>query len=84
MKRLVLYVIRFYQLCISSLIGPRCRFLPTCSHYTQEAIEQHGLWQGGKLGLKRISKCHPFHAGGYDPVPSVADNPTLRRGAQID
>jgi len=84
MKSLVLYLIRLYQLSLSSLLGPRCRFFPTCSHYTQEAIQQHGLLQGGKLSLKRICKCHPFHSGGYDPVPSAADNPALRHIPRVD
>jgi len=78
MKSLVLQLIRLYQLLLSSVLGPRCRFFPTCSTYTQEAIEQHGLWHGSKLGLKRICKCHPFHSGGYDPVPSTADHPKAR------
>ena len=83
MKSLVLHSIRLYQLLLSSVLGPRCRFFPTCSTYTQEAIEQHGLWRGSKLGLKRICKCHPFHSGGYDPVPSTADNPTARHIPRI-
>ena len=83
MKSLVLHSIRLYQLLLSSVLGPRCRFFPTCSTYTQEAIEQHGLWRGSKLGLKRICKCHPFHSGGYDPVPSTADNPDARQTPRI-
>lgn len=84
MKRLVLHLIRLYQLCLSSLLGPRCRFYPTCSHYTIEAIDQYGLWQGSKLGLTRICKCHPFHSGGYDPVPLNANNPALHQAPRID
>jgi putative membrane protein insertion efficiency factor len=83
MKSLVLHLIRLYQLCLSSVLGPRCRFFPTCSTYTQEAIEKHGLWRGSKLGLKRICKCHPFHPGGYDPVQTTADNPTVRHTPRI-
>nr|WP_316242971.1 membrane protein insertion efficiency factor YidD [Kordiimonas pumila] len=61
--------VRFYQLFISPLIGPRCRFQPTCSAYTLEAIRLHGAFKGGWLGLRRIGKCHPWGGFGYDPVP---------------
>jgi putative membrane protein insertion efficiency factor len=83
MKSLVLNLIRLYQLLLSSVLGPRCRFFPTCSTYTQEAIEQHGLSRGSKLGLKRICKCHPFHSGGYDPVPTTADYPAAPHTPRI-
>lgn len=69
MKRLVLALIRLYQRGISPLLPPSCRFVPTCSHYTYEAISRYGVLKGGWLGLKRLSRCHPFHPGGYDPVP---------------
>lgn len=69
MKRLALVLIRFYQRYISPLTGPTCRFQPTCSHYTYEAIEKYGVIKGMWLGIKRILRCHPFHPGGYDPVP---------------
>ena len=68
-KRLVLSAIRFYQKFISPMFPPSCRFTPTCSHYTYEAISKYGVIRGGWLGIKRISRCHPFHPGGYDPVP---------------
>ncbi|QMV44226.1 membrane protein insertion efficiency factor YidD [Cohnella cholangitidis] len=61
--------IRFYRTFISPLTPPSCRFLPTCSAYALEAIEVHGPAKGSYLAVKRISKCHPFHRGGYDPVP---------------
>lgn len=67
-KQLVLFLIRVYQK-ISALTPPRCRFYPTCSEYTKQAIEKFGLLKGGVLGAKRICKCHPFNEGGYDPVP---------------
>ena len=69
MKRLFLAIIRFYQKAISPALPPSCRFTPSCSHYGYEAIEKHGLMKGGWLAIKRISRCHPFNSGGYDPVP---------------
>ncbi|WP_127347316.1 membrane protein insertion efficiency factor YidD [Pseudidiomarina mangrovi] len=62
-------LIRLYQWLISPLLGPRCRFQPTCSQYAIEAIEKHGMMRGFWLAMKRIGKCHPGHPGGYDPVP---------------
>lgn len=62
-------LIQCYRYAISPLLGPRCRFWPTCSSYGLEAIRLHGPWRGGWLTLRRILKCHPFHAGGVDPVP---------------
>jgi uncharacterized protein len=61
--------IRAYQLTLSSLIGGRCRYLPTCSDYADEAIARHGVWAGGWIGLARICRCHPCGGAGYDPVP---------------
>lgn len=59
------------QVCVRPLLGPRgvCRFTPTCSQYAQQAVLKHGVIKGSWLAVKRISKCHPWHAGGYDPVP---------------
>jgi putative membrane protein insertion efficiency factor len=62
-------MIRFYQLAISPMFPPSCRFEPTCSEYTRQAIIRHGAFKGIYLGIRRILKCHPFHPGGYDPVP---------------
>jgi putative membrane protein insertion efficiency factor len=62
-------VIRIYQWIISPILGPKCRFTPTCSHYTAEALQKHGLIKGGLLSLKRIIKCRPGGGHGYDPVP---------------
>lgn len=66
---LAIRLIRLYQVVISPLLGPRCRFHPSCSHYTIEAICLHGLTKGVWLGIKRLLKCHPLNPGGYDPVP---------------
>jgi hypothetical protein len=68
-KDLALFLIRFYQRFISPLLPPTCRFHPTCSNYGYQAIAKYGLLRGGWLTLKRIGRCHPFHPGGYDPVP---------------
>lgn len=65
----LLKLIKFYQYGISPLLGPRCRFTPTCSQYTYEAIVEHGIVKGIYLGIKRILKCNPLFKGGYDPVP---------------
>ena len=62
-------MIRFYQVCISPLFPPSCRFYPTCSSYSLEAIKKYGPWKGSYLAIKRILRCHPFSRGGYDPVP---------------
>ncbi|GHV36852.1 putative membrane protein insertion efficiency factor [Clostridia bacterium] len=69
MKRALLAVIHFYRRHISPAFPPSCRFVPTCSAYALEAIETHGALKGTRLALRRILKCHPFHDGGYDPVP---------------
>ena len=79
-KRLAIKLITLYQLTLSLLIGNQCRFYPSCSQYTKEAIEAHGLRRGAWLGLRRISHCHPWHAGGHDPVPPVHSiSPTTDR-----
>lgn len=69
MKRLALGMIRFYQRRISPALPPSCRFTPTCSTYTYQAIEKYGFFKGSWLGMKRIARCHPWNPGGYDPVP---------------
>ncbi|NJK34664.1 MAG: membrane protein insertion efficiency factor YidD [Oscillatoriales cyanobacterium SM2_2_1] len=66
---LLLSLIRVYQIAISPLIGPHCRYQPTCSHYALTAIARHGPWRGGRLAILRVLRCHPWHEGGYDPVP---------------
>lgn len=69
MKGVLLSMIQFYRLFISPLKSPCCRFIPTCSEYALEAIQKYGAIKGSWLAVKRILKCHPFHKGGYDPVP---------------
>ena len=69
MKLLLLVLIRFYKYAISPFLGRRCRFFPSCSEYTAEAVEKYGALKGAQLGLKRIFRCHPWNSGGFDPVP---------------
>ena len=68
-KKLFLIFIKFYQVAISPYIGPHCRFMPTCSEYAYIAINRFGILKGSYFAIRRILKCHPFHKGGYDPVP---------------
>jgi putative membrane protein insertion efficiency factor len=76
LKKLLILPIRIYQWTISPLIGPRCRYQPTCSHYMVEAIQECGIFKGTWLGIKRIGRCHPWGGHGYDPVPKKpADTP---------
>lgn len=68
MKLVFITLLRFYKLSVSPLLPPSCRFVPTCSEYAMEAIERYGALKGGWKGLRRLSRCHPFHPGGFDPV----------------
>ena len=70
----LLLLIRGYQLSLSLIIGRQCRFEPSCSHYMADAIREHGVVKGIALGSKRLSRCHPWHEGGFDPVPSKQTN----------
>ena len=74
MRRLILGLIRIYQLTLSPLFGSNCRFEPTCSAYATEAIKKFGVLKGGYLSFRRLIKCHPFHEGGYDPVPDTVED----------
>lgn len=69
MRTLAKLLIRAYQVLISPLFPPSCRFTPTCSNYALQAIDSHGVLRGGWLAVKRIGRCHPWNPGGYDPVP---------------
>jgi putative membrane protein insertion efficiency factor len=77
-KRILIFpfllLIRFYQIAISPYTPASCRFTPTCSNYAVEALKSHGLFKGGWLAVKRISKCHPWGGSGYDPVPEKKDH----------
>jgi len=68
-KSVLLALIRGYQLVLRPLFGANCRFHPSCSDYAREAVERHGALSGAWLAVKRIARCHPYHPGGYDPVP---------------
>jgi len=72
MRHLAALLIRLYQLTLSPLLGPRCRFYPSCSQYALEAIQRFGVLKGGWLGVARLARCHPWNAGGFDPVPAAA------------
>jgi len=78
MRHLLMGIIRIYQLAVSPLLGPRCRFHPSCSCYALTAIERHGALRGSWLGTKRLLRCHPFSEGGYDPVPDQRPVPDKR------
>ena len=71
MTRLLRFLLRAYQLAISPLLGPRCRFYPSCSNYALEALQIHGAARGSLLAAKRVCRCHPWNEGGFDPVPQA-------------
>ena len=75
LRRLFVLPIRFYQLFISPVLLPACRFYPTCSAYALEAIMTHGVLRGGWLALRRLARCHPWGGSGYDPVPPARRHP---------
>lgn len=74
MQKIVIAVIRAYQYLISPYLGSHCRFHPSCSCYALNALKTHGTWRGISLSVKRLSRCHPWHEGGYDPVPDNINN----------
>ena len=71
MKKLLIFVVRVYRKTISPFLPPSCIYTPTCSAYAEEALQKHGAVKGSVLAVKRILRCHPWHTGGYDPVPEV-------------
>ena len=78
-RQIFILPIRLYQVLLSPILPPACRYLPTCSAYAAEAIERHGLVRGGWLALKRLLRCHPWGGSGYDPVPPVKREPRDRQ-----
>jgi putative membrane protein insertion efficiency factor len=68
-RKILLALIKFYQAVISPVLPSACRFYPSCSAYTYQAVEKYGALRGGWLGIRRIGRCHPWHPGGFDPVP---------------
>jgi putative membrane protein insertion efficiency factor len=73
-------LLKVYRYCVSPMLGPTCRFYPSCSCYAEEAIERHGALRGSYLTARRLLRCHPWHEGGYDPVPPAAEVKTLSHG----
>jgi putative membrane protein insertion efficiency factor len=69
MRAILILVVRVYRYLVSPLLGPRCRFHPTCSCYAEEAVQRFGALRGGWLAVRRLGRCHPWHPGGVDPVP---------------
>ncbi len=78
MRRLLILLIKAYRLLLSPWLGAHCRFYPTCSCYAITAIERFGAWRGSIMMLRRLSRCHPWHPGGIDPVPDAAPDPIMR------
>ncbi|MBT8140465.1 MAG: membrane protein insertion efficiency factor YidD [Gammaproteobacteria bacterium] len=82
MQKLAIAPLRLYQLCLSPLLGPRCRFYPSCSNYAIQAITTHGTIKGGALAARRLCRCHPGSAGGIDPVPEKNSQPQHASSSQ--
>lgn len=84
MRWILIKLVQFYRLVISPVLPPSCRFYPTCSEYTIEALSRHGLFKGFWLSIRRIGRCHPFCEGGYDPVPGTEDGENNLENAHSD
>lgn len=78
LARTLVVLIGVYQRLVSPMLGPHCRFAPSCSAYAAEAVLRHGAARGGCLAVRRLLRCHPFHPGGYDPVPPASQSPRRR------
>ncbi len=76
MRRILVILIRAYQWLLSPFLGQNCRYHPSCSHYAVEAVERHGPIRGTWMALRRVGRCHPWHEGGYDPVPPAVSSTT--------
>ncbi|HHH47319.1 MAG TPA: membrane protein insertion efficiency factor YidD [Gammaproteobacteria bacterium] len=74
MRKLLILLIQAYRYLLSPLLGPHCRYYPSCSSYAVTALERHGVLRGGSLAVKRLCRCHPWHEGGFDPVPEKKTN----------
>ncbi|MBW2241020.1 MAG: membrane protein insertion efficiency factor YidD [Deltaproteobacteria bacterium] len=70
-SRILTFLVRVYQVALSPHLGGACRFAPSCSEYAIHALREHGPWRGSVLAVRRIGRCHPFHPGGFDPVPAA-------------
>ncbi len=81
MRAIVAALIRIYQWTLSPLLGPRCRFYPSCSNYALEAVNRFGVLRGSWLAARRLGRCHPWHPGGFDPVPEHPDSPRAPHAA---
>ena len=79
MKKAVIKIITIYQLVLSPILGSNCRFQPTCSQYAIDAVNEHGVFKGVFLSIKRLAKCHPFHPGGFDPVNKCSKTERLNK-----
>ncbi|MCF7982302.1 MAG: membrane protein insertion efficiency factor YidD [Pseudomonadales bacterium] len=84
MRKLVISLLKGYRYVISPLLGNNCRFYPSCSSYAETAISRYGIMRGGWLSLKRLSKCHPWHAGGIDQVPDISNSSFHHRSSTSD
>lgn len=83
MRKIIQWLIRGYQRAISPLLGPRCRFYPSCSQYAFEALETHGLLKGLWLALRRLARCHPLNPGGFDPVPNRSAHQQCNKATHV-